>query len=178
MILARPEDIARYRAAGWWGDLTVHGLFAETAAANPDALALVDPSNRAEFAEGAPARLTWRAVAEKVERMAAALLDAGLRRDDVVCLQLPTTHEHIVAYLACMRLGLVTTAVPFQYREHEVSVRAGGGICAAAGGGIGPVGWRSRPEGPIPPSGRVRGGHRIERLRWSCKASPEPERTR
>jgi hypothetical protein len=21
MILARPEDIARYRAAGWWGDL-------------------------------------------------------------------------------------------------------------------------------------------------------------
>jgi acyl-CoA synthetase (AMP-forming)/AMP-acid ligase II len=48
------------------------------------------------------------------------LLDAGLRRDDVVCLQLPTTHEHIVAYLACMRLGLVATPVPFQYREHEL----------------------------------------------------------
>ncbi len=121
MILANPEDIARYRAAGWWGDLRVHDLFAQCVAAHPDRLALVDPANRAEITEGAPARLNWRDVAVRVDALAATLHDAGLRRDDVVCLQLPTTHEHIVAYLASMRLGLIATPVPFQYREHELS---------------------------------------------------------
>ena len=120
MILDKPETIARYRAAGWWGDERIQDLFAQCCAAHPDAVSLVDPLNRADVTDGAVARLSWRQVADQVARLCVVLDGAGLRRDDIVCLQLPTTHEHIIAYLACFRLGLIATPVPFQYREHEL----------------------------------------------------------
>src|SRR5262249_36865543 len=86
----------------------------------PDAEAVVDAANRAEFAHGVPRRLSWAALAEETERLCHVLLQQGLRRDDVVLVQLPNGVEQFAVYLACARMGFIVTPVPIQYREHEL----------------------------------------------------------
>ncbi|MCP3024084.1 AMP-binding protein [Cupriavidus basilensis] len=120
MIITSRQDIDRYTRAGWWGRETLFDVFRQAAALSPDAVALVDPPNRQDFTDGTPVRLTWREVADKVARLASVLLDAGLRRDDVIIAQLPTTHEFPLVYLACWQLGIIVSPVPMQYREHEL----------------------------------------------------------
>ena len=73
----------------------------------------------------------------------------------------------------------VAEALEIQGQKRCIAnVRACGGNCLTAVRWIGAGGRRSRPEGPIQRMSLGLGGHRIERLRWSCEASPEPERTR
>jgi acyl-CoA synthetase (AMP-forming)/AMP-acid ligase II len=139
MILATSEQIARYTADGWWGSETLFDIFTEQRARRGAAMAIVDPANRSEITGEEPARLTWDEVGEKAERLASRLAEWGFRKDDFVGVQLPTTHEAFVTYLACWRIGAIPTPVPFQYREHELEyilnhVKARGFItCARIG---------------------------------------------
>ncbi len=121
MILATPERIADYTARGWWGTRRIHDWLDDAIRTRPDAEALIDAPNRAEFIDGEPRRLTWRAVDAEVQRFATRLLELGLSKDDVVCLQLPNCVELPILYLACSRLGVIATPVPVQYREHELA---------------------------------------------------------
>ena len=120
MILVSPEKIAEYTAHGWWGTQTLWDLFVRHLRERPQAEAVVDAANRAEFAHGGPRRLTWRMLAAEVDQFCLVLLDHGIRRDDVLVVQLPNCVEQFVVYLACARLGIVVTPVPVQYREHEL----------------------------------------------------------
>lgn len=113
--------IAEYEALGWWEGISVDALFQRTAAQAPDDLALVDPINRVQLDGQVPERLTWAAIRDRVERLAAALLDQGLRKDDIVCVQLPNTADAVILFLAAARLGLIVSPVVMQYREHELS---------------------------------------------------------
>ncbi|HVV92503.1 MAG TPA: class I adenylate-forming enzyme family protein [Hyphomicrobiales bacterium] len=121
MILAPAETIAAYRAGRGWGSETVYDVFRANVARYPGDEAVVDPPNRAEFTDGEPQRLNWSALAEKVDRLAAVLTEAGVGRDDFVCIQLPTTHEILVAYMAVLRVGAIATPVAMQYRAHELT---------------------------------------------------------
>ncbi len=121
MILATPERIADYTARGWWGTRRIHDWLDDAIRTRPDAEALIDAPNRAEFIDGEPRRLTWRAVDAEVQRFATRLLELGLSKDDVVYLQLPNCVELPILYLACSRLGVIATPVPVQYREHELA---------------------------------------------------------
>lgn len=120
MILAPPERIADYTARGWWGTRRIHDWLDDAVRTRPEAEALVDAPNRAEFIDGTPKRLTWRQVESQVQRFATRLLDLGLVKDDIVCVQLPNCVELPMLYLACARLGIIATPVPVQYREHEL----------------------------------------------------------
>ena len=115
-----PELRARYRAEGAWGDRTIHDVFAAHAASSPGRMAVVDAPNRAQFAEGAARRLTYAALAAMVERLAATLWLAGLRRGDVMLVQMPNQHELVALYLAAARLGIIVSPVPVQYRQGEI----------------------------------------------------------
>ena len=86
----------------------------------PQADAVADAPNRAEFAHGAPQRWSWEQLGEQVDRLCLLLIDAGIKRDDVIVAQLPNCVEQFSIYLACARLGLVVTPVPVQYRDHEL----------------------------------------------------------
>ncbi|WP_426267149.1 class I adenylate-forming enzyme family protein [Sphingomonas sp. LHG3443-2] len=86
-----------------------------------DALALVDPLNREALDGRAPERLSWNEVAERTERLAAALLARGLRKDDIVVAQLPNMVDAVLLFLACARLGLIVSPVVMQYRVHELA---------------------------------------------------------
>ena len=121
MILVSPEKIADYTARGWWGRVTLLDHFDRHVRERPNDEAVVDAFNRAEFAHGAPRRLTWAQLSDEVERFALVLMNSGLRKDAVVLVQLPNCVEQFVAYLACARLGLIVTPVPVQYREHELA---------------------------------------------------------
>mgnify|MGYP000863703949 FL=1 len=81
MFCTDAARIADYEGRGWWMGITVDALFQETAAQCGDALALVDPVNRHQLDGQAPERLSWAEIRDRVERMASALLDQGLRKE-------------------------------------------------------------------------------------------------
>ena len=120
MILVSEEKIAEYTRRGWWGSKTLWDLFVERVHERGDAEAVVDASNRSEFAHGAARRLSWLQLAAEVDRFCLLLIENKVRKDAVVVVHLPNCVEQFVVYLACARLGIVVTPVPVQYREHEL----------------------------------------------------------
>ncbi len=120
MILNPQERIDEYTSRGWWGTRRIQDWFDDNLRTRPDTEALIDAPNRADFIDGAPRRLTWRALAAEADMYATAFLELGLTGDDIVCVQLPNCVELPAVYLACLRLGIVVTPVPVQYREHEL----------------------------------------------------------
>lgn len=120
MKLVPEARIREYTGKGWWGERTLWDHFVERCAEHPRRQALLDAPNRGDFMHGAPQSLTWEQTALAVDRYCRALLDAGLRRDDIVIVQLPNCVEQSLVYLACLRLGIVISPVPVQYRVHEL----------------------------------------------------------
>jgi len=120
MILVPQERIRRYVERGWWGERTLAELFIDTAGRRPDAMAVVDAPNRAALTGEAPQRWTWARLLEEVCRWAALLHAQGLRKDDVIVVQLPNCVTLHAVYLACAASGIVVSPVPVQYRAHEL----------------------------------------------------------
>ena len=77
----------------------------------PDKVAIVD----------GPQRLTYRELAERVDRLSNALLALGLVRGDRVCILSPNSHFFLESFYATAQVGLVL--VPLNYRlvaaDHE-----------------------------------------------------------
>ncbi|ANY20238.1 Short-chain-fatty-acid--CoA ligase [Tsuneonella dongtanensis] len=125
-MIVSPEARRRaYREAGWWGDKTLADLFFANAAAHPERVALVDAPNRGDFAFGDARRMTYAELAAEVERLAGALLEAGIGKDDVVVIQLPNISEFVALYFACATIGAIVSPVAIQYRSHELSTMFG-----------------------------------------------------
>jgi len=120
MILSPEEQIREYTDRGWWGETTLIDLLLDDVERTPDEVALVDAPNRAQLAPGEPQRLTWAEVKAATERLANALLAAGVGKDDVVMVQLPNVVELPITYLACARIGAVLSPLPVQFRTHEL----------------------------------------------------------
>lgn len=125
MILAGESKRKAYREAGWWGDKTLADLFFANAEKWPDRPPLVDAPNREDFAFGAPQRLTWGELRAEVERMAGALVEARIGKDDVIVIQLPNISEFVSLYFAAATIGAVVSPVAVQYRSHELAAMFG-----------------------------------------------------
>lgn len=120
MILHPAERIAEYTNKGWWGAATLDDLFRNVVQAKPDAAALADPLNRTDFTDGAVRRYTFRELNGAVNRLAAALQQQGIGKDDRLAVQLPNIAELVIFYLACARIGAIAVPFPAQYREYEL----------------------------------------------------------
>jgi cyclohexanecarboxylate-CoA ligase len=103
--ITRPEAASR---------LTLPELLRRRAAAGPDDTAVVDV--RADHDEV----ITWRQLAERVERAAALLLRLGVRPGENVAYQLPNRVEFVVLSLAALRVGAVCCPIIPFFREREV----------------------------------------------------------
>lgn len=115
------EDLAReYRSHGWWSDRRITDLFDAAVRAVPDQPALIDAPNRPQLLGEAPRRLSFAEVADLADRYALRLLEYGLARDDVLVTQLPNVVEYAALYLAALRLGVIVSPVPMQFRRHEL----------------------------------------------------------
>lgn len=120
MILVSRDEIAKQTSAGWWGKDTIDVRFRANAAATPARLAVADPPNREDIDGAAPRRLTYGELGREADRIATGFLDAGLRKGDILAVQLPNTTDLVATYLAAWRIGLVVTPFPVQWRAHEL----------------------------------------------------------
>lgn len=66
-------------------------------------------------------RLTWRMLAQQVDRLAAAFMALGIERGDCIGIQCTTRPEYIITYLAAMRCGAVLVGFNSQHTPLEVS---------------------------------------------------------
>jgi acyl-CoA synthetase (AMP-forming)/AMP-acid ligase II len=103
---------------------------------------LADPTSTepAIIVEESGVAITYRALAEDVERLAEELRGAGLRAGDAVALVLPNGPELLVLFLALARAGLIAAPLNPAYKTDElrglfadVEPRA---IVAAVGNGV------------------------------------------
>jgi acyl-CoA synthetase (AMP-forming)/AMP-acid ligase II len=121
-----PAMAARWRGAGLWSDETFATVLAGRVRATPDREALTDGTRR----------LTYRALADGIDRMAVRLRALGIGAGDVVTIQLPNWIEFALVFFALERLGAVavTVSVDFRSRELEYIMRFAGAkmlVCCA-----------------------------------------------
>lgn len=121
MIVAGEEKRTAYRNSGWWGDKTLADMFFANAQAQEHRMALIDAPNRGAFAFGEPQRLTYGELRCEVERLAGALVKAGIGKDDVIMIQLPNISEFVALYFAAATIGAIVSPVAVQYRSHELA---------------------------------------------------------
>jgi hypothetical protein len=120
-------------------DRTLDDFFRLAAARRPDAIALVDPPNRASFTDGAPRRMTYGEADRIVSAMAGRLRGLIDRDGAVVGLQIANTVESVLAFLAVLRAGLVAMPMPLLWRQAEVraALQAAGASALIVSGRIG-----------------------------------------
>ena len=121
MILVSPEKIKAYVEQGWWTEETMGELFIKTAEQQAQDMAVVDPPNRRSISGDDPQSWTWAQLLTQVGRYCALFHLQGLRKDDVIVMQLPNCVEMHAIYLACAINGIVVSPVPVQYRTHELT---------------------------------------------------------
>jgi 2,3-dihydroxybenzoate-AMP ligase len=106
-----PGELARsYRAKGYWGDLSIPGLFGEMAAEAPDRIAVVEGNTRATLAG------LWN----DSERLAAHFHRISLRKGDRVIFQLPNRIGFFSTFLALLRIGAIPVMALPPHREMEL----------------------------------------------------------
>jgi len=105
---------------GWWGNNTLDTLFTAAVNKSGERTALVDQFNRNEFTDGEALRLSFNELANVADNLAMDFYRHGLRRDDIVVVQLPNIVELVVLYLALGKLGVILSPVPIQYGPFEL----------------------------------------------------------
>src|SRR5690348_4666034 len=105
-----PEQIASYRRAGWWTDITTADMLEHHAREQPDRLAIVDPR----------ISLTYADYVRRTERLAAHFIKLGLTSDDVIALQLPNWSEFAIVVNAAMLAGIPFCQVHSDFRSREI----------------------------------------------------------
>ena len=116
VVQVDPAVTARYRSTRWWREQTYLDDFRAAACRAPDRAAIV--GHRAGRAR--PDTLTYRRLAGLVDRFAGGLLQLGVRRADIVAVQLPNRWEFAALTLACARIGAVIAPIMPIFREREV----------------------------------------------------------
>jgi non-ribosomal peptide synthetase component E (peptide arylation enzyme) len=104
------EQIEEYTAQGLWTTATIAGFWDRNAAKYPNREAIVDSR----------IRLTWLEGNRWINRLALGFLEMGLKRDDVVVLQLPNSVELTLLRVACEKAGLVCLPALISLRQREM----------------------------------------------------------
>src|SRR6266567_1039492 len=105
-----PEFAARYREKGYWEDSTMGHFFDEIVA---------QYSERAAFLSG-DERVTYRQLAQKVDRLALHLLKLGVQPLDRFVMQLPNGPEFVYLYFALQKVGAIPLMAMSSHRYSEI----------------------------------------------------------
>ncbi len=98
---------------------TLDDILRLNAARRPDAIALIDPPNRAAFTDGEPRCLTYAQADRMVSAIAERLRGIGLPADSVVATHFANTSESILALLGIMRAGMIAAPMPMLWRRAD-----------------------------------------------------------
>ncbi len=110
MTIFAPELKREYWETGYWQDVTTVDLCDRNAREYPDKEAVVDSRSR----------LTWSQVKQLSDRIALALLEFGLKKNDVLFLQSYNCVEFLLVRLACEKAGIVCAVAAATFRQAEV----------------------------------------------------------
>jgi 2,3-dihydroxybenzoate-AMP ligase len=109
--VAWPEDLAAaYRQAGYWRGEPLSRLVRDFAARESERIALI----------GTDARVSYGALNQRADELAAGLYEFGLRAGDRVIVQLPNVPEFASTALALFRLGAVPIFALPAHRRSEI----------------------------------------------------------
>jgi hypothetical protein len=121
LIIATLSPELNDSLGGSGGAVTLDEIFRSHARRHPDAVALLDPPDRASFTDGAPRSLTYAEADRAISALAFQFQSLGLPANSAVALQLPNTVESVIALLAILRAGLVAAPLPLLWRKSEAS---------------------------------------------------------
>lgn len=110
------DSSAWYRQHGWWRDRTFVDDFLDVVDRLPGKTALVAHTARTDETT----RLTYRELAELVDRIAAGLMELGVRPREIVSYQLPNWWQFTALTLACARIGAVVNPIMPILRHKEM----------------------------------------------------------
>jgi non-ribosomal peptide synthetase component E (peptide arylation enzyme) len=105
-----PEMFEDYTKKGYWGSKTLSDFWKTNARDCPEREAVVDSRTR----------LTWREADRWIDRFALGLLERGLKKDQVIVIQLPNCVELCLLRVACERAGLLCLPVLRTLRQREM----------------------------------------------------------
>lgn len=120
MKVITDKQAETYRQAGIWGDATLDSLFAATAAAHPNRVAMVDSPDRPDWTGGTPRSLTYAEADREIDRLAAFYGAVGMQPDFVLGIQSPNTVDTVLALLGALRAGLIVSPLPLHWRQKNV----------------------------------------------------------
>ena len=121
MLLVPDEQIKTYTERECWGNDTIVDLVYRNALETLHDEALVDAPNRERLVGLKPKRLTYEQMITAVDRLAIRFIERGIKKDDIIAVQMPNVVELVITYLAASRIGAIITPLAVQYRTHEVS---------------------------------------------------------
>ncbi len=104
-----PAQMRAFVDAGWWNDDTLSAWLRAHAHVAPERPAIVGPT----------ATISYGELYDQVQRLAAAFFDLGVRKGDVIAVQLPNIPAFLQTYLAVCALGGVLTTIHMPYRQTE-----------------------------------------------------------
>jgi non-ribosomal peptide synthetase component E (peptide arylation enzyme) len=106
-----PDIAAAYRSAGLWSKETFVDALLHQAARAPDKTLVHTASGQV---------CSYRNMASRSLRLCNAFKKLGLRRGDVIAIQLPSLVEFLTAYIAAARGGMILATMHMPYREAEL----------------------------------------------------------
>ncbi len=115
--ILHPNRVETMNRAGLWAELTLHDCLQRTLDQHPQDTAIIDHNS----VTGQRTAVSYQDLNDRSERIAAGLWLAGLRRGDVVSIQLPNWWQFAALHLACVRLGAITNPLMPIFRERELS---------------------------------------------------------
>jgi len=108
-----PARRAELVASGEWTDQTLVAEVARHAEARSDGVAVVDLGGQRHH--------TFAQLESDANRVAARLIDSGVRPGDVVSVQLPNWYETVAVDLGVLKAGAVLNPLLPIYRSHELT---------------------------------------------------------
>lgn len=106
-----PEFAARYRAQGYWEDRTLGHFFDEVFSTYAERIAFLAGNEH----------VTYRQLAQRVERLALHLLKLGVQPLDRFVMQLPNGPEFVYLYFALQKVGAIPVMAMSSHRYSEIN---------------------------------------------------------
>jgi non-ribosomal peptide synthetase component E (peptide arylation enzyme) len=99
-----------YLARGYWDMVSIADILEQNALNFPDKKAIVDSESR----------LTWSQLNRLVNRIALGLLELGIKRDQAILVQLPSSAIAVMLCLAFQKAGILGCFTPMTFRHNEM----------------------------------------------------------
>lgn len=110
-IKINPKQKQEYLEKGYWSRKTLLDCWEESVENYPDREYVVDDRGF---------RYTYRQLDEAASKVAAYLLEQGVRPRDVVSFQIPIWSEFVLVTIACLKAGAVIHPIAMSYEEKEL----------------------------------------------------------